>query len=82
MDDAAANWYEYHFHDTLFLNDTFWVTWHVRLLQLLTPQQLEGQACAFCGTAYDKDMDTEHLAGFRIVCCREPCHIKLEPDNE
>ena len=49
MDDAAAEWYSYHFHDTLFLNDTAWVYWHTRLKQLLTEDQLQGRACAFCG---------------------------------
>jgi len=49
MDDAAADWYSYHFHDTLFLNDTAWVYWHVRLQQLLTEDQLQGRACALCG---------------------------------
>ncbi len=48
MDDAAANWYSYHFHDTLFLNDTSWTYWHVKLTEFLSEDQLHGRACAFC----------------------------------
>jgi hypothetical protein len=104
MDDAAANWYSYHFHDTLFLNDTAWVYWHIRLQELLSEDQLQGRTCAFCGTAMavlpvlsDQDSSlvkmsptdslrmsqvapgpVEHIAGYTIRCCKEPCHIQLE----
>lgn len=91
MDDAAANWYSYHFHDTLFLNDTFWVYWHIKLQEMLSEDQLLGKACAFCGSfgAVDnspspssvrkrKDMHIEHIAGYTIACCKEPCHIAVD----
>gem|GEM_PF-4812457 len=107
MDDAAAEWYAYHFHDTLFLNDTSWIYWHVRLQQILNDDQLQGRACAFCSAALpdleqktSKDAIrmpkrhrslknslqtsspakayTQHIAGYTIKCCREPCHISLE----
>lgn len=78
MDDATANWYNYHFDDDLLLHDTAWRHWRLKLQAILTAEQLAGRACAVCTKPIDyvpKDSQKDYLGGYTLVTCVEQCNF-------
>jgi hypothetical protein len=82
IDDATAEWYQYHFDDALLRNDVSWRTWRIALQQRLNQRQLAGEACGICGITIREDMPhgTEFLGGYQIVYCSERCESPLEKE--
>ncbi|MGF7229435.1 MAG: hypothetical protein ACQR33_05655 [Candidatus Saccharibacteria bacterium] len=82
IDNATAEWYQYHFDDALLRNDVSWRTWRLALQRRLNPKQLEGQACGVCGIdiAEETPHGTEFLGGYRIVYCLAECESPLEKE--
>lgn len=82
IDDATAEWYQYHFDDALLRNDVSWRTWRIALQQRLNQRQLEGKACGICNTPITKDAPhgTEFLGGYEIVYCLDQCESPLEKE--
>lgn len=75
LDDATAEWYAYHFDDSLLQYDVHWRMWRDTAHSFLEPQQLNGQTCAICNaqlTAQTVYRD-EFVGGYRLRICAVRC---------
>ena len=71
LDDASADWYSYHFNDSILQHDVYWLGWHQVIQNHLSAAQQDGKACALCGThvADGAEAAEEFVGGFRLVVC-------------
>lgn len=75
IDNAAADWWQYHFDDALLRNDISWRTWRVTLQKHLSNDQLAGRACGICGVSLARDSphNVEYRGGYALMYCLEQC---------
>jgi len=82
IDNASADWWQYHFDDALLRNDVSWRSWRIALQQQLTQEQLHGKACGVCGRALTGKYDELLLGGYTIGMCHSPCQSLLQQDMQ
>lgn len=77
LDDASADWYAYHFDDSILQHDVYWRGWHDVIRSRLTDAQQHGSACALCGcfVMHGTEAAEEFVGGFRLVLCRFNCPV-------
>lgn len=80
IDNAAADWWQYHFDDALLRNDVSWRTWRIALQKQLSQDQLNGIACGICGVATEANCDKVLLGGYKIAYCSIQCESPLRQD--
>ncbi len=82
IDDATAEWWQYHFDDALLRNDVSWRTWRIALQKQLSQEQLSGDACGICGNLFlgQSPHGEEYLGGYRISFCLDSCESPIRKD--
>ncbi len=80
IDNAAADWWQYHFDDALLRNDVSWRSWRIALQKQLSQDQLNGLACGICGEITEPDCGKVLLGGYKIAYCLTLCESPLRRD--
>lgn len=80
IDNAAADWWQYHFDDALLRNDVSWRSWRIALQKQLSQDQLNGVACGICGIFVKSDCNRVLLGGYSIAYCLRPCESPLQQE--
>jgi hypothetical protein len=81
LDNASADWYAYHFNDSLLQYDVHWRMWRDTAQQYLSPAQLSGAQCAICGIHLPANTSHEFVGGFNLRFCLQRCRFLEREDT-